>query len=250
VLRTADKRLFLGDQLDDVLGTFDWLDVLPPVSGYVAWYDASDLDTVIIDSSDTNGCWVWEDKSGNLLHAGQGNTASRPTTGTRTINGRNVLDFDGDDHLDTVVDASDRTQTSFFVAMIDNLSAYRSLRGNVSGAGGNQFRVDQTTGQLVTNREGIAGIGQQTNAAVSASTPFLAIQVLTASDVTHYVGATSETDSDGSSFTGSRLMRIGRKSDFAEPWDGVIGEILVYPTALSSGDIALVSAYLNAKWGL
>jgi hypothetical protein len=223
--------------------------VTPPVDGYLAWYDAADLDTVIIDSSDPDGCWVWLDKSGNLFHASQGNTGSRPTTGTRTINSLNVLDFDGDDHMETAVPADDRTQTSFFVAMIDSLAAYRTLRGGTSG-NGNQLRIDQTTGQLTTNKEGTAGIGTQGNASVTASVPFLAVQVLTATDVTHYRGATSETDSNSTTFDSGRVMRIGGKGDFAERWDGVMAEIIIYPTALSSEDITSVSSYLVNKWGL
>ena len=33
-------------------------------------------------------------------------------------------------------------------------------------------------------------------------------------------------------------------------WDGYVGEVCVYNGILSAGDIALVQAYLNAKWAV
>ena len=61
------------------------------VSGVQAWWDAADAST--ITDAGAGAVSAWADKSG-LGHTLTEGT-NRPITGTRTINGRNVLDFDG-----------------------------------------------------------------------------------------------------------------------------------------------------------
>jgi hypothetical protein len=57
------------------------------------WFDASDARTVYQDPM-TGTVSRWDDKSGNGYHAVQGTGSNQPNTGTRTINGLNVIDFD------------------------------------------------------------------------------------------------------------------------------------------------------------
>ena len=60
------------------------------------WLDAGDASTI----TETGGAVSqWDDKSGNAHHVSQATAGAEPTTGTRTQNGRNVLDFDGGDSL-------------------------------------------------------------------------------------------------------------------------------------------------------
>lgn len=222
----------------------------PPVAGYLAWYDAADPDAILAYAGDPDGTWHWLDKSGNNYHAGQGVEASRPIFGTRTINGLNVLDFSGvNQYFDTVVDASDRTQTTFIVGMVDALTTFQTIRATVNSAAGNDWRIDQTSGVLTTLSENTAGIGTSTGAVVAA-TPFIAVQRLSATDLVNYVNGVEDTDVNATTFTAGRVMRIGARGDLSEDFNGVIGEIIVYSTTLSNGDTASVIAYLEAKWGL
>jgi len=62
------------------------------ISGLTAWWDASDASTITAVSG---GVSVWLDKSGLGRTLYQGVAANRPATGTRTIGGKNALDFDG-----------------------------------------------------------------------------------------------------------------------------------------------------------
>ena len=64
----------------------------PPVSGYKLWLDASDTSSITASSGSVS---QWNDKSGNASNFTQATGANQPTTGTRTINGKNVIDFDG-----------------------------------------------------------------------------------------------------------------------------------------------------------
>ena len=69
--------------------TFSPLDLSPTL-----WLDASD-ETTITESG--GAVSQWDDKSGNDNDLTQATSAKQPTSGTRTLNGLNVLDFDGSD---------------------------------------------------------------------------------------------------------------------------------------------------------
>ncbi len=66
---------------------FSPLDLSPAL-----WLDASDATTITASSGAVS---EWRDKSGNARHATQATAAAQPTTGTATLNGLNVIDFDG-----------------------------------------------------------------------------------------------------------------------------------------------------------
>jgi len=59
-----------------------------------AWFDASDSDTITEVSGAVS---QWDDKSGNDRHATEGTGTKQPITGIETVNGLNVIDFDGID---------------------------------------------------------------------------------------------------------------------------------------------------------
>ena len=66
--------------------------VNPPVSGYKVWLDASDTTTI---TSSGGSVSQWTDKSANAYTFTQATSTNQPTTGSRTINSKNVLNFDG-----------------------------------------------------------------------------------------------------------------------------------------------------------
>lgn len=69
----------------------------PADTNTVAWYDASDTSTLTTNA--TGDVSQMDDKSGNSNHIAQGTASLQPTTGTRTLNDLNVLDFDGGDTM-------------------------------------------------------------------------------------------------------------------------------------------------------
>ena len=62
------------------------------LAGLQLWLDAEDLSTITESSGAVS---QWNDKSGNGQNAAQGIGSAQPTTGSRTLNGRNAIDFDG-----------------------------------------------------------------------------------------------------------------------------------------------------------
>lgn len=133
----------------------DSMDVLPFVP--FAWYDPSDTST--ITESDGSISQI-SDKSGNGYHLTQDTTSLQPKTGTATINGLNVIEFDGADTSQNLLNMSvplsgtsytqfavyniNASDTTFILTNFAQISTYAyvgqsgststTLVGNVSGA--------------------------------------------------------------------------------------------------------------------
>jgi len=112
-------RLGLGISIPGTSGlvqaAFSPLDLSP-----VLWLDASDTSTI----TEVGGAVSqWDDKSGNGNDVAQGTAAAQPTSGTRTINSLNVLDFDGNDGLRTsAADIITQPNTVFMVLEHDTVN--------------------------------------------------------------------------------------------------------------------------------
>ncbi len=87
------------------------------ISGLQLWLDAADTATITQSGGSVS---QWNDKSGNANHATQGTGAYQPVTNSKTINSRNVIDFDGtDDRLNfnsTWINGSQYTVFTVFSA--------------------------------------------------------------------------------------------------------------------------------------
>jgi len=211
----------------------------PPVAGYVAWYDPSDAGSI---TSSGGAVSQLDDKSGNGRHLTNATGGTQPTTGTRTQNGLNVLDFDGtNDQLSVSGFTLTQPYTVFAVALSDD------------GA--------DATGQRITDGQASSTILGKTTANswnLFAGTGLLGGTVDGGAHVHGGVfdGATSTRRVDGavvasgnggtSSHGGLRLAISNTGTNF---WDGWIAEVVMYPTGLSAGDCSSVEAYLKTKWG-
>jgi hypothetical protein len=80
----------------------------------VVWLDAADATTI---TASLGAVSQWNDKSGNGFHVTQAFGARQPLTGAATINGLNVLTFDGNDSMSNLsVPSSSRPHTYVIVA--------------------------------------------------------------------------------------------------------------------------------------
>jgi len=253
MLRTADKRLFASGQLSDIFGgSFKPLPSrmrhkLPVTTNLLAWYDASDLAT--ITDAGSGAVSAWADKSGNGYTLTE--ATNRPTTGTRSQNGLNVIDFDGtNDIISSSCPADDLTSTSFIVAKTDS---FASGHGSLYGSNGNQgeFLGVNTSGsfngeyQSVLNSV-VAFFGPGT------SNPFAVCQRWNGpTDVSIISNVTQDGNNtgSGSTFTAGRTLVLGGRST-SNTLDGWIGEFLRFSAPLSQRDVWSVLAYLIDKWAI
>ena len=244
----------------------------PPVSGYKLWLDASDTASITASGGAVS---QWSDKSGNARHLTQGTGANQPTTGTRTINGKNVIDFDGTNDWMSVPSSTalfnylhnSTGGTTFVVGIVDNTAAGKTIFGTCDFSSADTGVVSDVNSSEQTNLAIVRG-------ASGASTAIaFAVNTLTAGSAFYltakfdggnatagnrlreslnncaFAGANSLTNTASTSnSTGN--MTVGANHNGNTNWDGVIGEIIIYEGILSDANIDSVEAYLAAKWGI
>lgn len=215
------------------------------IAGLQLWLDASDETTITASSGAVS---QWDDKSGNGNHVSQGTAAAQPTTGTRTLNAQNVIDFDGTDNM--------RSLTS--VGVPQPWTSFVAVRWD-AGGGTAPYAIADRTGfdGLVSllNTDDIrmfAGSNFQFATSITLDAPHVVAAV--------YNGASSVGAIDGSATTGNpgtnlwNLIRLGSSGsspgDSSGTLDGFIAEVLVYDSALSTADRETVESYLASKWGV
>lgn len=209
------------------------------------WFDASD--TLSITSA-AGLVSQWNDKSGNARHATAATTA-RPTTGTRTQNGRNALDFDGTTDTMTLPSGAygitNGPNTLFCVYKQDTVAAQQ--RPVYGTAGTPRWGFDL----LLTPAINFAGGSSNANAAARNVTHDTAVHIAAG----RRSGTTQTIIRDGGNNTNAfgadatmTSINIGNGAG-ANFFDGLICEVIAYTQSLSNADANLVGQYLAAKWG-
>jgi hypothetical protein len=211
---------------------FSPLDLSPTL-----WLDASDATTITESSGSVS---QWDDKSGNGYNLTQATGIRQPATGTRTLNGLNVLDFSGDNMENATVSTSNQFVV-FLVSDDDAISG--TARYHVDGLtgdipivgfiGGTQYRLYQGT----VLDQGTAATGIKLWRAVFDTT-----------DTLHVNGVSQVSGIGGTSAMSG--LRIGSGGGSTYSVDGGIAEIIVVDGTLSAQQIADTETYLADKWGI
>ena len=215
--------------------TFDVLDLSP-----TAWFDASDESTI----TDTGGAVdTWADKSGNGYDVTQATAANKPTTGTRTMNGLNVLDFDG---------SSDYLQGAFGVTLSQPNTIFAVFHNDAASPADYIYDGDDGTNRhafyLSSNKYNLFA-GDNPNGGTIDTDPHISRAVFNRADSSLFI--------DGSSVctgsVGTQSMdgiTVGARNNGANFLDGAIAEIAVFDGALTAQQIADTETYLANKWGI
>ncbi len=226
---------------------------VPPVPGYTNWYDAADTSSVTTVDDDLRDVTQWVDKTDSSENLFFPNTAiSQPTTGTRTINGLNVIDFQGGQYLAaTGIPLAGNTCTLFAVVQKDSGSRL------ITFTDGSQNDFDNTAGFAYVDvlddgtvyDAAFVVSGDGVHAVFDTSTPTLyTVQrnVTAWSGRANGVNLTGGTSVD-TSFNASNLG-VGAYPTGQSPASGAVGEIIIYDRVLTAPEILLVETYLTAKW--
>ena len=202
---------------------------------------------------------LWADKSGNGFDGvpASGGVGG-PSTGTRTINSLNVLDFVPEDGLNLFGTIRSTLQAAgaaemFIVARNDHdPAASVNDSGHVIQLSGDTqvSHLPYTDGVVY---EGFGTTARKTtgNPSASLTSPFIYnVRSASGSYVTEFNGAAHfSTATNTPGFTGFGFY-IGYASANTRRYDGVIGEILIFDNVLSASDRAAIEAYLSDKWGI
>jgi len=220
------------------------------------WLDAADASTI---TESSNAVSQWDDKSGNGRHVSQANAGSRPVFAPTGLNGKQTIDFDGNDFLknasfqpagalscfivfnrDTaggILINAQRTNGIFEIAGSSGAN-YKNVTITATGAMNPALGFDIANGG--TNQDIILGI--QYDGSGSASTDFVARlngadQAITNSGA---VGFLSETG-----FTvGARAVQG------LNYYNGRISELVYISSQASLSDVEKLEGYLAHKWNL
>ena len=233
------------------------------ITGCALWLDASDSSTI----THTGGAVSeWRDKTTNGRHY-TASTTARPSTGIRTQNGLNVIDFDGVNHQmsgNAATLSMFRNVSSghvFVVAKMDTTAANPFIFSSSTAVAGHLGRAQvfvDGSGNLSIGGRRLDADGFQYVTVPSVPTVptvlsahfdwassdlFFRRDGAVVSSLTTFQtdGATSDTNSLASSLGGAGAgFRL----------DGYIAEIIVFNTAITAAQRASVEAYLAAKWGI
>jgi hypothetical protein len=230
------------------------------LSGLALWLDAADASTLTVSSSNVT---AWADKSGSGISLVQAATNAAPFTGTRSLNGKNVLDFNNRHIKTTAFDLGTGAPTIQVVSVIvpdaynTNHHAYGYSSGNPGGSqqfslsmkgGQNEFTGRHGDGYTESNIIYTTGKGYVVSHALEAGGTYGATQFA----VNGELGETFSNlpnnqllfDAETPYFT------VGATGNGSNKGDLAVGEVLVFNQILNGADRRKLEGYLAHKWGL
>lgn len=255
------------------------------IAGLLAWYDASDVSTI----TTATGVSAWGDKSGNNYTLRQGTANNQPATGTRTIGGKNALDFDGTNDVlslgssppEYLLDlATSKAMTVFVVTasdVPDSISRLISLQRTGKNTNDTGFWFARHTNGPGTIEIAVGGGDSTSND--QSDRNYLPGFTDSSSDAAVYVASVSaaanvatihkngvgqslisrygtSTPAGWLSFgSGNHTLDIGTSRGGGGPdsgvlWNGLLGEVLIYTRRLTDAERVNVERSLGRKWGI
>jgi hypothetical protein len=232
-----------------------------------AWFDAADPTTIT-----ESGGFVsqWNDKSGNARNVSQAVGANQPATGASTLNGLNVLTFDGsNDVLTSASNSIDFIAITAFVvfkhtAFGVNLAVPRIFEFTDATGGGillilRDDSPNDDLAQLIINRNPTASTYTSANGTMPVNTPRKLTAVwrgaYTSAD---YVFRFEDSEKTGTTVAGSGTktsnlnvpLRVGNALSGLRSFQGDIAELVIFNRALTLAEINRLELYGKRKWGV
>ena len=243
---------------------------LTPVAGYKVWLDAADTATITQSGGAVS---QWTDKSGSAYAFTQATAAYKPTTAAATQNGKNVLTLGTNDNL-----ASTAASSVWKFLHTSSYTLFFALKYNVATYGGHPITTSAATGEVGIDifqdnpgkfqhnvTRGVSGTYVIANVPGSntLTTNFTYVTVIAdctnataanRSDIRIKQGSAIKNNTQSGAIDTSNPARTMQLFDYIaggnEGIDGQMGEILIYESILSAGDILLNQQYLANKWGV
>jgi hypothetical protein len=207
------------------------------IAGCWMWFDASNAGSITASSGAVS---QWSDLSGNARHVTQGTGSLQPVTGSRTINSLNAISFN-----DASEDDLSRAGATPSVSTVIGVIQYDITGATSMWYGYNSIAVYQNGGAYSMYSGGaISGGTVDTSAHI-----WIAVFDTAANGGGIYIDSPSAAVATGDKNGGNSATTLGRQGGGGNTFDGLMGEVIVYDSALSQADRTLVYDYLSAKWG-
>lgn len=221
------------------------------LSDLTLWLDASASGTITEVAGSVS---QWDDKSGNNYHAIQSTSSNQPQTGTRTLNGLNVIDFPiSSDHMN-ITNAGIRTfpngnNTCFIVHKTDSTTTEQALLSADQSGGGWAVYLNFDASNAINFVSG-GGIAATSYPKDTDEHILAAKRDGTTQNIWMDGGTSVGSGTNGGDRTLTVSPRLGRRTLGGQDFNGYMAEIIIYSQALSASDMNQVGSYLASKWGL
>lgn len=216
-------------------------------TGLVAWWDADDA-TSITENGGAVSAWAPQTVGPILTQSGG---ARQPTTGVRTLAGRNVLDFDGGDYLDEALVLPTSGDVAFHMVLaVDNIdSAFAAV---LAVDATNDFQIDANSDTQFDGRLNATGIAAATNL---SGGPFSGAMVLSVvcdftgtGQIEVYIGNVLRASTAyTTALDGTQMLHVMTNRSRNASINGAVAELVVTEEVTNR---ALYHSYLAGKWGL
>ncbi len=222
----------------------------------VAWYDATDASTI---SQSGGSVSEWRSKVGTS-HMLQNISSKRPATGTKQINGRNAIAFDGtDDALKTATNPfGSAIQNAMFMGVINigtiSNSTLFSLSGTTIDAGKRwQTHAPFSDGNIYFDCAGTSGANRlQIASGWSANQNKLVGFYNSAADNVQQIwesGKLIKGDTTGHLVTTDSGIALGNNG--ADDFDNcTMGEVVIINGVVTTENRQRLEGYFGHKWGM
>ncbi len=206
----------------------------------VSWYDYSTMGGGNTDPVPS----LVDSKTGNPHPL---TSSVSPTVATGQQNGLRTANWQSGAAMHGGPDASTYPYPIAAVMKLANLTSAHAIIGPYENNGGLELGVG-TSGMMFLNAANIANIGNATTA-LSAGAYNLVVATVDASSYAFYIdGVAAGSGSHSESLTGGMTMQIGQVKTNEAYFDGYIGEIQIYNSILSGGDLTALHSYIVSKW--
>lgn len=231
------------------------------ISGLHSWYDASDASSIVSSSGNVT---QWNDKSGNARHAVISGGGSSPKTGVASLNGKNVITFNGSTEF-LVAPASITSNAFTFFAVYRRNSGGATYgrvlslfaNGGSDYADTNGFEFHAANASFLGVSAPLIGAYRNASAVTATSinygTTYLLSATLNGGTVSHNnSGATSSGSTSTTSINAQNLnLGAGGPGGGGDQFlNGYFAEHILYTRVLTTQEISDIRSYLSTKWGV
>jgi hypothetical protein len=217
------------------------------IAGLQLWLDAADSSTITTGT----GVSEWRDKSATGSKWTQGFGNEQPATGTQSINGKNVLVFDGsNDSLSSVAPLATAMPLSFFLVQRIVSKTSFGMTYTAGTADNLNIRQSGSSGGLNITASGAAIIDLSTGDDRTGINDILSWVVPSSGDSVLRRNGTQLTLSGPALkpvLTGTHYLGTRVNSFYANIY---IAEVIAYSTQLTHNQRNDVESYLGKKWGI
>jgi hypothetical protein len=219
------------------------------ISGLSLWLDAADASTITVST----GVSVWADKSGSGLNAAQATGGKQPAYST-TINGKNVVTFQGtDDTMQIGANAAfNATSQTLIVVSRQNADANQALwyKADSNAANGVIMRYRTATEFWLYQKNDNTAQTLRSTVNTNSATNVYAVILEPSAQAGYINGALAQAATVTTAYDNNSGPWLGSRRDIGEFLVGDIAEVLFWNRALSAPERSRAERYLGRKWGV